>query len=71
MARAVCYKDSSIVIGRKAKIGLEWASTQKKRVHFVLDGIDMNDVVGKKTREDGSCSGFRPFDVLPDLGLPG
>jgi hypothetical protein len=35
------------VIARKCKAGLSWASSSDLCVHFILDGLDMAQVVGK------------------------
>lgn len=40
-------KTSNEAIRRKCKAGIEWAVTNQLSVHFVLDYLDLNAVVGK------------------------
>ena len=42
------YEHESLVLGRKCKAGLGWASENDIHVNFVLDDIDMKQVVTKE-----------------------
>lgn len=39
--------DLVTIIGRKSKAGINWAKEDQFRIHFNIDGIDMNKVVEK------------------------
>lgn len=51
------YAEPEIVLGRKCKAGLGWASENDIHVNFVLDKIDMNEVVDK-TSESSMAKSF-------------
>ncbi|MHC5234168.1 hypothetical protein [Brucella sp. LJL56] len=48
--KSIIFKDAETAIGRKIKAGLNWAKDSQTRVHFILDGIDMDEVVNKTLR---------------------
>ncbi|WP_299735727.1 hypothetical protein [uncultured Endozoicomonas sp.] len=44
--------DTSETLGRKIKGGLLWATDKSKKIHFLLDSIDMKMVVQKNHKDD-------------------
>ncbi|WP_146114477.1 hypothetical protein [Ochrobactrum vermis] len=58
--KQIFFDNDETAIGRKVKAGLNWAKDSQTRVHFVLDDIDMNEVVNKTLRVVGKRS-TRPY----------
>ncbi len=49
---------SQLMPGIACKAGLWWAKNEKKPVYYILDGVDMDDVVNYKTLKNQAISNF-------------